>query len=71
MEQGGSCGPAGGDKTQIIRCWEDGTRSSAMVPLKWDKSNTTRLAALIERLSKLLSEQGLGLQEAVGIASPS
>lgn len=60
-----------GDKTQIIRCWEDGTRSSAMVPLKWDKSNTTRLAALIERLAKLLSDQGLGLQEAVGIASPS
>jgi len=60
-----------GDKTQIIRCWEDGTRSSAMVPLKWDKSNTTRLAALIERLAKLLSEQGLGLQEAVRIASPS
>jgi len=60
-----------GDKTQIIRCWEDGTRSSAMVPLRWDQSNTTRLAALIERLARLMSEQGLGLQEALGIANPS
>jgi integrase len=60
-----------GDKTQIIRCWEDGTRSSAVVPIKWDKKNATRLAALIERLTKLLDEHGLGLQEAVGIASPS
>ena len=60
-----------GERTQIIRSWEDGTRSSAMVPITWDRTNATRLAALVERLASLMGEQELGLQEAVEIASPS
>jgi integrase len=60
-----------GERTQIIRSWEDGSRSSAMVPIKWDRTNATKLAALVERLASLMSEQELGLQEAVELASPS
>jgi integrase len=60
-----------GERTQIIRTWEDGSRSSAMVPIKWDRTNATRLAALVERLASLMNEQELGLQEAVQMASPS
>ena len=54
-----------GGRTQLIRCWEDGSRSTGMVPLQWSPSNATRLAALVDRLARLIDEQGMQLQEAI------
>lgn len=56
---------ARGKRTQIIRAWEDGTRSTCIVPIEWSPSNGTRLAALIDRVARLMADQGLQLTEAI------
>jgi integrase len=62
---------ARGNRTQVIRAWEDGTRSTSVVPIEWSSSNGTRLAALIDRLARLMAEQGLQLAEAVDTVNAS
>lgn len=53
-----------GKRTQITRCWADGSRSSVTVPITWAASNAPALLATVERLRALTEEQGLPLAKA-------
>jgi len=55
---------SGGPRTQITRCWSDGSRSSVTVPITWAASNAPALLATVERLQALTEEQGLPLAKA-------
>ena len=53
-----------GKRTQITRCWADGSRSSVTVPIVWAASSAPALLATVERLKTLTEEQGLPLAKA-------
>lgn len=53
-----------GKRTQITRCWADGSRSSVTVPIVWSASSAPALLATVERLKTLTEEQGLPLAKA-------
>ncbi len=53
-----------GRRTQITRCWADGSRSSVTIPVTWSASNAPALLATVERLKDLTEEQGLPLARA-------
>lgn len=59
--------PGRGDRTQVIRCWDDGTRSSVMVPIPWEARQGPALLALIERLASLMAKQEVPLAEAAAL----
>ena len=59
--------PGRGDRTQVIRCWDDGSRSSVMVPIPWEARQGPALLALIERLASLIAKQELSLAEAAAL----
>lgn len=54
----------GGRRTQITRCWADGSRSSVTVPIVWAASSAPALLATVERLKDLTEGQGLPLARA-------
>ena len=58
-----------GDRTQAIRCWDDGTRSSVMLPIPWQPSSGATLLALTERLATVMAKHQLGLAEAAELVA--
>ena len=58
-----------GDRTQAIRCWDDGTRSSVTLPIPWHPSSGTTLLALTERLAAVMAMHQLGLAEAAELVA--
>lgn len=58
-----------GARTQAIRCWDDGTRSSVMLPIPWQPSSGATLLALIERLDTVMVKHQLGLAEAAELVA--
>ena len=44
-----------GARTQAIRCWDDGTRSSVVLPIPWQPPSGATLLALIERLATVMA----------------
>lgn len=57
-------GERAGKRTQITRCWADGTRSSATLPILWQASSAPALLSVVERLQTLTEEHNLPLAKA-------
>jgi len=70
--QGWSLRGKGEGTTQITRRWSDGGRSSATVPIPWERGAGPALLATIERLERMTAPkaaggQGLPLAKAAGL----
>ena len=52
-------------RCQLIRIWEDRTRSSVVLPLEWKASNSTRIATTVGQLRTLMEERNLSMQDAL------
>jgi integrase len=51
-------------RCQLTRIWEDRSRSSVMLPLRWTATNATAILATVGQLRLLMEERHLSLQEA-------
>jgi len=52
-------------RCQLIRIWEDRTRSSVMLPLEWKATNATAILTTVGQIRTLMEERNLPLQEAL------
>jgi len=52
-------------RCQLIRIWEDRTRSSVMLPLEWKATNATAILTTVGQVRTLMEERNLPLQEAL------
>ena len=52
-------------RCQLIRIWEDRTRSSVMLPLEWKATNATAILTTVGQIRILMEERNLPLQEAL------
>jgi len=52
-------------RCQLIRIWEDSTRSSVMLPLEWKATNATAILTTVGQIRTLMEERNLSLQEAL------
>jgi integrase len=52
-------------RCQLIRIWEDRTRSSVVLPLEWKASNSTAIAATVGQIRTLMEERNLSMQDAL------
>jgi integrase len=52
-------------RCQLIRIWEDRTRSSVMLPLEWKATNATAILTTVGQVRSLMEERNLSLQDAV------
>lgn len=52
-------------RCQLIRIWEDRTRSSVMLPLEWKATNATAILTTVGQIRTLMEERNLSLQEAL------
>jgi integrase len=52
-------------RCQLIRIWEDRTRSSVMLPLEWKSTNATAILTTVGQIRTLMEERNLPLQEAL------
>ena len=52
-------------RCQLIRIWEDRTRSSVMLPIEWKASNQTAILTTVGQIRTLMEERNLPLQEAL------
>ena len=50
---------------QLIRIWEDRTRSSVMLPLEWKATNATAILTTVGQIRIVMEERNLPLQEAL------
>ncbi len=65
--RGWSLSPQSG-RAKLTRRYPDGNRSSVMLPIPWAASSGSAINAAIKRLTQLMQERGLGLDEAHGLA---
>jgi len=49
-------------RCQLIRIWEDRTRSSVMLPLEWKATNATAILTTVGQIRTLMEERNLSLQ---------
>lgn len=52
-------------RCQLIRIWENRSRSSVMLPLEWKASNATAILTTVGQVRTLMEERNLSLQEAL------
>ena len=52
-------------RCQLIRIWEDRSRSSVMLPLEWKATNATAIATTVKQVRSLMEERNLSMQEAL------
>jgi hypothetical protein len=52
-------------RCQLIRIWEDRTRSSVMLPLEWKATNATAILTTVGQIRTLMEERNLPLQKAL------
>lgn len=52
-------------RCQLIRIWEDRTRSSVVLPLEWKATSSSAILTTVGQLRKLMEERNLSLQEAL------
>lgn len=52
-------------RCQLIRIWEDRTRSSVMLPMEWKATNATAILTTVGQLRTLMEERNLSLQDAL------
>jgi len=52
-------------RCQLIRIWEDRTRSSVMLPLEWKATNATAILTTVGQIRTLMEERKLSLQDAL------
>ena len=52
------------DKTQLTRRLEDGSRSSAYLPVSWGVSHQTAIAREVKKVRELMAERNISLPEA-------
>jgi integrase len=52
-------------RCQLIRIWEDRTRSSVVLPLEWKATNATAILTTVGQIRALMEERNLPLQEAL------
>jgi integrase len=52
-------------RCQLIRIWEDRTRSSVVLPLEWKATNATAILTTVGQIRTLMEERNLPLQEAL------
>jgi integrase len=52
-------------RCQLIRIWEDRTRSSVVLPLEWKSTNTSKILAMVGQIGKLMEERNLSMQDAL------
>ena len=52
-------------RCQLIRIWEERTRSSVMLPLEWKATNATAILTTVGQIRTLMEERNLPLQEAL------
>lgn len=52
-------------RCQLIRIWEDRTRSSVMLPLEWKATNATAILTTVGQVRTLMEERNLSLQDAL------
>jgi integrase len=52
-------------RCQLIRIWEDRSRSSVVLPLEWKATNATAILTTVGQVRTLMEERNLSLQDAV------
>ncbi|QCH14574.1 site-specific integrase [Synechococcus sp. CB0101] len=52
-------------RCQLIRIWEDRTRSSVMLPMEWKATNATAILTTVGQVRNLMEERHLSLQDAL------
>ena len=57
-------------KVQLTRRYEDQTRSSVVLDIRWNSEAITPVLALLQEIRERMEQQGLGLSEAYQLVSP-